>query len=109
MKVSRYIFLNIIFFALCYFGVIEGVVGAGYVFWFIFWMMVVGSLIASCSPQTVKKIKEKGPTVPRWIDISLNMIIVAIVVWHGHYIAGAFFVIQVCLLENIYKGEKLDE
>lgn len=109
MKALKWTIMNGIF-ALCgYYGIVEGVAGAGYVFWFMFWFCAVGTLLCATSKDAIKKVRQYGRSIPSSICISFDLCILFLVVWNHHYVAGAFYVAHMAALVHIYDGGIVDD
>jgi len=104
-KMLSWVLINSIFAVCGYYGLVEGVAGAGYIFWFMFWLCTIGAIICNFSSDAIKVARRDGPSVPRWMDVVFDLGILFLVVWNHHYFAGAFYVIHMLALQNVYSGE----
>jgi hypothetical protein len=55
------------------------------IFWV--WLLLVGS-ICSATPTAIKKSRAKGRSVPRWLDVGLDIAAVMVLVYFGWWVTA---------------------
>jgi hypothetical protein len=108
-RVLFYILINSAFLASLYFGLEKGIQGAEYLFWFMFWVIVVASFIGFASKEAQQKIRDRGPSVPRFIDIHIDILVLGYIVWNHHWIAGIFFLLSSIFTCIVYEKSNDDK
>lgn len=103
-RVARWTLLNALLGILVYYGFVEGVNGArnASVFWI--WFVSIVSL-AFLIPDVAKPIREKGPPVPTFVDITFDCAIVGLLAWQGHFLLATIFLVHTCILHGVYASE----
>ena len=91
MRLIKYIAFNTGFALFVYYGLFEGVEGAGNAAIFFAWTLGILSLFVM-NDDVIKKHKEKGFSVPYWVDASFDLGITVAFVWCGYFwTAGIYF------------------
>jgi hypothetical protein len=105
-RVMLWIASTSIFLSALWFGYETGISGARNVAVFMLWFLVIASL-AGLSDGIRSKMRAKGPPVPMWIDLIVDMSVTAFLVWNGHSVMAAFYLAHTIILHSAYsKPEK---
>ena len=81
MKQFKYFIINGIFAACIYFGLFENIEGAKNLTLFIAWLSIIMSMFMLTDAAQEALVKQGGPSVPRWFDITLDIAVIGIFVW----------------------------
>ena len=106
MKQLKYFLYNGLLILTAYFGLGQGVEGATYCFFFMAWLLIVTAFTVYLNPELKKKARDKGRSVPMALDVLVDLAIIYLLVWNGHFITGAFFLIHSGMTADIYKEEE---
>ena len=107
MKVIRYVVGNGLFVYLIYLALWQEIQGAQNLLVFIVWFMGVTSL-ATLSEDVRRKIAEKGISVPRWVDVSFDLTVTCVLVWHGWIFSALVYLFNLMLVQNMWSAIEND-
>lgn len=102
MKLIKWFTINGMFAGLIYAGYVMGIEGAENVALFFAWVNIIFSFFL-LHDEVIKKIKEKGRTVPAWLNATYNIAIATTFTWFGAWITGAFWIVRLLLLDGAYQ------
>jgi hypothetical protein len=109
MKVIKWVVVNVGFIALFYWGFIVGHDGAYNVTMFVAWASIAMSpfLLADAC---IAKLKERGRSVPAWINNGHGLLVSFAFVWFGAWVTGAFYLLSTIISESAWqKSEEINE
>ena len=97
MKQFKYFLMNGIFVACIYFGLFENIEGAKNLTLFIAWFTSIMSLflLTNAAQENLVKV---GKAVPRWLDVTLDISIIATFVWFNWVWTGVAYTIHLLMV-----------
>ncbi len=104
-RAFAWLLVNSAFVAALWFGFVGGVEGAKSTAVFWVWFSFIVSLFV-VSEDVSRKMVEDGPSVPLWLNLSLDMAIVVFLVWHGRWGLGILLLIQAILMNSVHTVPK---
>ncbi len=99
MKVLKWAAINgFIFYCLCFglFNEVEGLINIAI---FAIWVTIVASPFYT-NKDVIKRMAERGRSVPSWVDISFDMSVILVLCYHGWFITSAFLLMSTALQQN---------
>ena len=96
LLVCKWIFFNLLFFIFGIFGLYFKVEWALNIFLFFLWVTVITGFM-SFIPDVRKKIQERGRSVPEWMSITVDIILVCMLASVGRFVSATFWFIQISL------------
>lgn len=104
MRVLKWVIFNGAFLFLIYAGLFNDIKGAENVVTLFAWIAIIASFFTLHDP-IADAVRKKGRPVPAWLDITLDILIVAAFAWSGALITGAFLFIRMILIEAVINKE----
>jgi len=98
--------VNGLFTTSMYFAYFKQVSGAENLVTFWTWYMLIMSFF-TLSKEIRKKMRERGRTVPNYIEVPYDIAMVCVFIWFGEYLLGSIYLMHFALLQAAYqdKGE----
>jgi len=100
----NYIVTNSVFVAALYFGIYKGIDGAENIALFMAWFAIVISFF-TFHDDLAKSMQEKGPSVPRYVDIGFDIIVASYLLWFDYTLTGSLYVVHTILICGAYSRE----
>ena len=101
MKVFKYFLINGAFAAALYFGLYVGIEGAQNIVLLISWAMIAMSPLAIFDPVIEAAAEKKyKPSIPEWVDVSLDVAIVIVLAWFGWMWTASFYFIHIFFMAS---------
>lgn len=95
-RAFKWFLYNGLFAAALYFGFVAGVENAQRVALFIVWVMAIMAPVY-LHKDVLAKIKEKGRSVPAWIDVTFDLGVLFTLVWFGAVVSGVAYLFHFIL------------
>ena len=84
--------------ALFYLAFIEGINGALNIVLFLVWGLFLLSFFVF-NDEFVNTSQGRTPSVPRWLDVTTDLIFVGVLVWFGHVFTAMAYMIHILFLQ----------
>lgn len=104
----KWFVMNAIFLWLMYLSFVKEIDGAYNLLMVFAWVVIVLSFFL-VSDDVIEKFAEQGlnRSVPRYIDITLDMFIVCVFAWFGNIFTAIFWIVHFLIVDEFYR--KVDE
>lgn len=101
MRVLKWFVINGLFVACMYLGFYEQHEGAYNVAMFMAWIAIVLSPLMLMG-DVLKAMNKKGRSMPAWISISFDIMVVLAFVWFGALVTAIFYAIHIFITEGAW-------
>ena len=106
--ILRYFTINVIFVASIYFGLILGLNGPANIALFLGWLTAILGTITFIALSLDKDNKlteyyarQEPSVIYYWIDVVIDLVVLAAFIWTGHYVLAVFFGIQMMVVKAV--------
>lgn len=108
MKFLRWFLINFIFLAIIWIGIALDFEPVRNLVTFLFWLFLLFSFvfIAGAKTEPLRTTLAKGPGVPRWLDVSYDILVVGILVWFGYFVLGSVYLFSIVLQFSAHVAAK---
>lgn len=100
----KYAGYNAVVAAVLLMGLVGGIQGALYVGIFAVWVHFVAGMCVLFVPEAAEPMRVKGPTVPQWVDVCVDLFFVVLLVWHAWFISGAAYLLSMIFMHHAQYG-----
>jgi len=101
LKVILWVMTNLILLVFLYFGYFCGVEQAKNVFLFFAWFMII-STVLSTGESIKKEMAKIGRSVPVWVSVPVDFIVVISLAWNGSFVMATFWLLATLVAEGVW-------
>lgn len=100
MRKVLWFVVNGIMLALLWAGIVMDMKGPRNVALFAVWAFTLLSMMTGLSEKACREMsKMKGwPTMPLWVEVAYDMLVIGLLAWHGFFISGAAWTVQLLMV-----------